>query len=159
MVAVAAAVLVGCKSNPQPAIGIQESNWPNKLDAVRYEYAPELLGSATYLGLNRSGYVSYSFSSEPHTGSGGETAVKQWNIPPEEASKLLDALVEKRILDLTLEGQTKYPSNAFRLSADGWNKVVIPKVVPDEIWQLWLPLLIEADPYRWNKASQPLSQN
>jgi hypothetical protein len=63
------------KAADKPVSESQDSApWPTKVDAFSYLYQPTILGSQMHLGMSRSGRVSYSFSSQPHTGSGGLSA-------------------------------------------------------------------------------------
>ena len=113
------------------------------------------LGSATSIGLNRSGYVSYSYSSQPHTGLGGHTVAKEWHIPKEEAGQILDALVNAGILELGIDGENKFPSHRFTLCSKGWQKAIRPAHLPDAVWKQMLPLMMHAHPEMWKKDTQP----
>jgi len=129
--------------------------WPTKLEAFDYFYMPKVLGSQVHLGMNRSGYVSYSFLSEPYTGSGGRTVSKEWHIPKDEAQQTLDALVNAGILELGLDGEAKFPSHCFTVSSKGWQKAIRPARLPDSIWKQMLPLMIRAHPEMWQENTKP----
>jgi hypothetical protein len=80
----------------KPVSESQDSTrWPTKVDAFSYLYQPTILGSQMHLGMSRSGRVSYSFSSQPHTGSGGLAARDDAN-----GLALLEAAAKKQAEEL-----------------------------------------------------------
>jgi len=131
------------------------TTWPTKLDAFDYSYSPKVFGSVTHLGVNRSGYVSYSFASKPHTGSGGQTVVKEWHISKDEAEQILDTLVNVGLLELGMDGDAKFPAHRFTVSSKGWQKAIRPARLPDAIWRQILSLMMQAHPTMWQEDSQP----
>ncbi|MBI5724252.1 MAG: hypothetical protein HZA50_09870 [Planctomycetes bacterium] len=146
----------GCDGQSVPTK--DDSPWPTRLESFSYCYQPKLLGSATSLGMNSNGDIYYSFSSKPYTDSGGHTVVKEWHIPKEEAEKFLDSLVNDGLLDLGMDGFTKFPVHQFTVSSKGWQKVIRPIRLPDVIWKRLLSLLIHAHPEMWHEntpSSEP----
>jgi hypothetical protein len=59
---------------------------------------PVIVGPAGSLGITRQGRLYYSYQTEPHTGSGGQWVSKEWDVPADEAAKLLDAIVDDGLL-------------------------------------------------------------
>src|SRR5688500_8611859 len=51
------------------------------------------------LSITRGGRVYYTYESRPGTGSGGQAIAKEWDIPADEAGRLLDAVVADGLLD------------------------------------------------------------
>jgi hypothetical protein len=149
-------LIIGCGRLKALPDDQESTRWPTTLEALQYYYSPKVLGSGTSLGLNRSGYVSYSYSSQPHTGSGGNIVVKEWRIPEQEAAQILDALVNAGILELGIgmDGGIKMPSHVLTFSSKGWQKVIRPTRLPDAVWKQMLSLMVHAHPEMWKKDTQ-----
>ena len=150
-------IVVGCgccQTVPRNERG-GEPQWPTELEAFQYSYSPKVFGGVANLGLNRTGYVSYSYSSHPHTGSGGHTVVKTWHIPEQEAGQILDNLVSAGILELGMDGETTFPAHDFTLSSNGWQKMIRPARLPEAVWKQLLPLMMYAHPEMWQEDTQP----
>ncbi len=155
LLAVTVLLVIGCGRSTPLAKNQSSKLYPTELEAFQYQYSPKLFrGSATSLGLNRNGFVSYSYASQPHTGSGGNTVVKEWHIPEQEAAQILDTLVNAGILELGMDGETKFPFHVFTLSSKGWQKAIRPTRLPDAVWKQILPLMMHAHPEMWKKDTQ-----
>jgi len=135
--------------------GQESTPWPTRLEAFSYQYMPTAFGSKTDVGMDRSGHVSYGFSSAPHTGSGGQTTTKDWHISKKEAEQFLDSLVSTGVLDLGMVGAAKYPLHYFEFASKGWQKKSRPARLPDSIWKQMLPLMIHAHPEMWQENTRP----
>ena len=142
---------------PFPTTTPATNPWPNKLDAFGYQHSTSPFGATWSLGLNREGKVHYSFQSLPGTGSGGETVVKDWQIPPAEAARILDAVATAGVLELPGENGRQYPIDGVSLSACGWQKRLNTTKMPEGVLHQIQPLIDFAHPDlgKWKEGRGP----
>jgi hypothetical protein len=160
-------VLPGCRSDPpttQPTVSpatapavppasTTRSALPDNrtLDTFSYSFSPRepwsfesgprpaLFGPGATFSITRKGKVHYTYASAPHTGSGGNTIVKEWHVPPEEAARLLDGLVADGLLDA--ESGIKYTGYSFTVSYGRWQLSAQPSSMPAAVIERLRPCL------------------
>ena len=119
------------------------------IDTFSYSFSPAVIespgakvpifGPAAGLSITREGNVRYNYASEPHTGSGGQTVVKEWDIPTAEATSVLDGLVADGLLDL--EGGTSGKGHAFTVAYGRWQLTCMPATMPERMIARFRPYL------------------
>jgi hypothetical protein len=121
------------------------------IDTFSYSYSPELFGPSMVFSVTREGKIHYSYASQPHTGSGGRTVVKEWDVPPEEAAALLQGIVDDGLLELKDSGQN-FPSHSFSVTYGRWLLAGRAKEMPEPIMKRLLPYLRTAHPDNWKET-------
>jgi hypothetical protein len=122
------------------------------IDTFKYTFTPKVLGSAATLSIHKDGRVTYSYASEPHTGSGGRTVQKQWKLAERERLALLHGLVDDGLLELEDTGGGKFPNHYIGVSYGRWLLSMHPKELPENLLKRLRPLLQQAHPEAWGTA-------
>lgn len=123
------------------------------IDTFHYSIAPKVLGSSATLSIHKDGKVTYSYASEPHTGSGGKAVQKEWKLSEKQRVELLSGLVEDGLLDLEDTGGGKFPNHYIAVSYGRWKLSMHSKELPKRMLKRVLPLLQKAHPEEWGAAS------
>ncbi len=129
---------------------------PKALDSFQYTFMKTFLTDMVILTVTRDGKVSYSYQSDPATGSGGVTVGKKWEISRKDAVALLDGLVKDGLLKMKdADGKDKARGrHRVTVSFGGRELTIIPKELPKKVFARLLPLLQKAHPAKW-KADLP----
>lgn len=149
------ASLFACGCSGAAVADPEVASAPQELAVLEYGYQPTFLGGTTYLRLNRSGAVTYSYSSHPHTGSGGRIVNEDWTLAEDEAQRALAALVAAGLFELGMGGEGAFPAHRFTLTLEGGQERVQPAELPAPVWEVLRPLLAHADPERWQGSGPP----
>lgn len=122
------------------------------IDTFFIQFQPKVFGGAARLSIYKDGEVTYSYQSEPHTGSGGKTIQKEWKIEELERVTLLRGLVDDGLLDLDDTGAVKFPNHYIGVSYGRWQFSMHPKELPEKMRKRLLPLLQHAHPEEWGST-------
>ena len=118
------------------------------IDSLTYTFG---IGGGTFgaggrLTISPDGKVSYYFSSDPFTGSGGRVVNKSWELTKEERTELFRKLVADGLLEAE-EGGTVL--SGIRVTSGRWRATLDPDKVPEKAMAHLRPLLGKADPVLW----------
>lgn len=111
--------------------------------------APAAFGGGS-LRIAKDGKVSYHYSSDPFTGSGGRVVQQEWTLTKDE----LKELFAKMVADGLLEGTDSRSSlGGVQVTSGRWRTGIAADTVPTKALQHLRPLLTRADPRLWPEVA------
>ncbi len=121
---------------------------PPTLDTFKYNFSNS--GGEFKLSVSSAGNVSYTHNENRKEGF---NTTKTFTIPEKNATELLSGLIEDGLLDLEANDQAGSagavnlgPTHSFHVTCGRWQLSLRPKVVPKNILDRLLPVLMKADP-------------
>lgn len=122
------------------------------LDSVTFAIGGEIFPPTGHLTVTSAGKVTYR--DQPAlftTSSGGKARTAEWEIPKDEAAKLLDALAADGALDLKDAPPAAAAAYHVQVFSGRWTIETRPAELPDAVMKHLRPLLEKADPAVWKK--------
>lgn len=149
MTPLAAALLLATAQTPGPLPD------DKAIDSVTFAVGGEAFPPTGSLTVTAAGKVTYR--DRPGlfaTSSGGPVTSAEWEIPKNEAAKLLAGLVADGLLDLPSRVK-RTDDTRFTVASGPWRMYLTANPVPEKLMTRLRPLLEKADPHRWKLKPAP----
>jgi hypothetical protein len=147
-----AALLILAAAQPAKPVPLPDAK---AIDSVTFAIGGEIFPPTGHLTVTAAGKVTYRDQPALYTtSSGGNVHTAEWEIPKDEAAKLLAGLVADGLLDLP--GRVTHAKDTrFTVASGKWKMYLAANPVPEKLMARLQPLLEKADPHRWKPRPAP----